>query len=254
MNILREIAEHKKREISELKREFRKLSPDLRPRDPLPFPPGNPFVIAEIKAASPSAGRILPEGFDHLAIAQTYKTNGADAISIVVDRHYFQGDPCWIREIAALEIPILFKEFVVDPWQIDFAYSLGADIVLLIASILPPHQIEEFAEKITAYHMTPLIEIHSVEEIGKVKDTNRAMIGINNRDLTTFRVDIENTLKILPHLPEGSTVVSESGIETIAQIVKLRNAGVNGFLIGTSILKSENLGKKLRELKNAALG
>ncbi len=253
MNILREIASYKKIEINSLRKEFKKLSSDMRPRDPIPFPPQSPFIIAEVKAASPSAGRILPEDFSPSQVANTYKENGADAISVVVDRKYFSGDPCWIREIAKLEIPVLFKEFIVDPWQIDLAFSLGADIILLIATILSSTQLKEFMEK--AYHLglTTIVEVHSKEDLEKTLELNPKIVGINNRDLTTFKVNINTTANLLSGIPDFVTVISESGIETTEEIKFLRKKGVKGFLIGTSLLRSDDPGRKLKELKNAVV-
>ncbi len=252
MGILDEIVSHKRSEIKELKKEFGKLTKDSRPREVIPFPPDHPFLIAEIKAASPSAGKIRE--IDPIEMAQLYIRGGADAISVVVDRKYFSGNPCWVREIALrTEIPILFKEFVVDEWQVEMAYSLGADIVLLIATALNEKELEKLHDAVNSLGMKALVEAHTKEDIEKALSIDPVMIGINNRDLKTFRVDISTTINLIDHIPQGITVVSESGIEKTEDIRLLREKGVMGFLVGTSILKSENLEEKVRELKNAVV-
>lgn len=251
MSILQEIVENKKRELPQLKKEIKKISPGMRPRDVIPFPPSHPFIIAEIKAASPSAG-VIKKINDPAEIAQTYMQNGADAISIVVDRTYFKGDPCWIRDVASkVEVPVLFKEFVIDPWQIYFAYSLGADIVLLIASILDEATLKLLYKTARELGMEAIVEVHNKNELRKALTIEPKVVGINNRNLKTFEVNIETTLNLIKLIPHDVTVVSESGINNPDEIKKLLDKGVKGFLIGTSILKSSNIGEKLRELKNA---
>ena len=253
-SILITIVQHKEEEIKQLKEEFAKITPSMRPRDIIPFPQEYPFLIAEIKPASPSAGRILPENFNIEDIASAYINAGADAISVLADRKFFQGDPCYIRQIATShEIPLLFKEFIVDPWQIDLAYNLGADIILLIASILPDKKLSEFYTYAKRKGLQVIVEVNNREEITKTLRIKPEIIGINNRDLRTFKTTIETTLELRPFIPEEITVVSESGIGTPEDIRILKTNGVRGFLIGTSILQSSNYMEKIMELKNAML-
>ncbi len=254
-DILTTIIQHKRGELKGLKEEFAKLDPTMRPRETLFFPPAHSFILTEIKPASPSEGRILPEKFSIGEIATTYVRAGADAISVLADRKFFQGDPCFTRELAtSFEVPLLFKEFIIDPWQIDLAYNLGADIILLIASILTEKELAEFYNIARGKGLQVIVEVHNREDIIKALNINPEIIGINNRNLRTFKTTIETTLELMPFIPEEITIISESGIGTPDDIKILSRKGVKGFLIGTSILKSSNYINKIKELKNAMLG
>jgi len=204
-------------------------------------------VISEIKKASPSKG-VICENFDPLNIAKSYEANGASAISILTDEKFFQGSLQYLSQIRkAVSIPLLRKDFTIDPYQIYEARAHGADIVLLIAAILDKERIKQYLQIVDSLNMNAIVEIHNREELDKVIDTGCSIIGINNRNLKTFEVDLSTTVELIKYIPEDILVISESGISNPGDISMLREIGVNTFLIGESFMKSDDPGAKLNE-------
>lgn len=207
----------------------------------------SPKIISEIKKASPSKG-IICENFDPIKIAKSYEVNGASAISILTDEKFFQGSLDYLSQIrTVVNIPLLRKDFTIDPYQIYEARAHGADIVLLIAAILDKDQIKEYLEIVDSLDMNAIVEIHNHEELDKVIDTGCKIIGINNRNLKTFEVDLSTTVELIKYIPEDILVISESGISDLDDIRILRKLGVNTFLIGESFMKSDDPGGTLQK-------
>lgn len=207
----------------------------------------SPKVISEIKKASPSRG-VICENFKPVETARSYEANGAAAISVLTDEKFFQGSLEYLARIReAVDIPLLRKDFTIDPYQIYEARLYGADIVLLIAAILEKEEINEFLEVADSLKMNAIVEIHNYDELEKVKDSGCKIIGINNRDLKTFEVDLSTTVELIKYIPEDILVISESGISNTGDIKMLRNLGVNTFLIGESFMKSDDPGGMLNK-------
>lgn len=212
-------------------------------------------LIAEVKKASPSAG-IIRADFDPVAIARIYEANGADAISCLTDEKYFQGHLSYIQMIReAVKLPVLRKDFIIDPYQVYEARAAGADAILLIAECLETSQMIDLQILATELNMTCLIEVHDLENLMRVRDhvigfphKSYSLLGINNRDLRTFKTDLGTTLRMAELVEDRSTLVSESGIHTSADIRKLAESGVGAVLVGESLMKSPDIGAKLREL------
>jgi indole-3-glycerol phosphate synthase len=205
-------------------------------------------VIAEIKKASPSKGVIRPD-FDPSRIARRYEAAGACAISVLTEEKYFLGcleDLESARRAVAL--PILRKDFVLDPYQVHEAKSAGADAVLLIAAALALAELASLQEEARSLGMETLVEIHSPGELESLRELDIALIGINNRDLVTFETDIALSAALGPKLPPGSLGVSESGIRTGGDMNRLSRAGIRAFLIGEHLMSSEDPGKALAQL------
>lgn len=207
-------------------------------------------VIAEIKKASPSKG-VLCRDFDPVAIARTYEASGAAAISVLTDREFFQGDMEYLRQVrGATSIPLLNKDFIIDPYQIYRARLYGADAVLLIAAILNASQIARFRTIAQELSMSALVEVHSAEELKLVLASGAELIGINNRNLQTFEVSVDTTCQLLPAIPAGKIIVSESGINSRELMLGLAQQGVHAFLIGEVLMQSPDPGAALRLLLN----
>ena len=205
-------------------------------------------LIAEVKKASPSEGVIRQE-FEHLSTAKEYEQAGASAISVLTDEKYFQGSLKYLNDITSyVSIPVLRKDFIIDEMQIYESRANGADAVLLIAAILDDNKLASFIKLCDSFCMRPLVEVHDAGELKRALAAGASVIGINNRDLKTFKVDMDNTFRLLEGMPKDVTVVSESGIRTKEDIKKLRNAGVNAALIGTELMRAKNAGDKIREL------
>jgi len=209
-------------------------------------------IIAEIKKASPSRG-IIQKDFDSQRIGKIYQKAGAVAISVLTEKKFFQGDISYLSLVRKnTDIPLLCKDFIIDPYQLYEAALHGADAFLLIAALLSQGQIKEFLSLGKELGMESLIEVHSEEEVQKTLFTPAKIIGINNRDLKTFKTDITTTLSLIKFIPAGKAVVSESGIHTRSQIEIMEKAGVHAFLIGEALMKEKDPGKKLRELRGTA--
>lgn len=231
------------KELAEQRSDLRSFHKKMRADEVFHF-------ICEIKKASPSAGIIQPN-FNLVKQAQNYVTGGASAISILTDEHFFMGQLEYlqiVREIA--EVPILRKDFIIDEYQIYESKAAGADIILLIASILTRQQIKEYIQVAVEIDLDILLEISNESEIEKVVSVPQIIIGINNRDLKTFEVHLENSFKIKPLLPENALVISESGISCAEDCQKLQCIGIRGALIGEALMKDCRPVELLQEFVN----
>ena len=207
-----------------------------------------PAVIAEAKKASPSKG-ILAESFDPAAIARAYERGGAAALSVLTDEKFFEGRPDHLEAArAAVSLPVLRKDFTIDGFQVVEAAAHGADAILLIAAILTVGQMRDLRELAARYGMAALVEAHDAEELEWAIDSGADLIGVNNRDLRTFRVTLETSLKLAGRMPAGALAVSESGIHSRADIRKLMDAGYRAFLIGEHLMKAADPAEALRAL------
>ena len=205
-------------------------------------------IIAEGKKGSPSKGVIRPD-FDPLQIAQTYQENGATCLSVLTDEHFFLGHLSYLALIREqVSLPLLRKDFIFDPYQIYQARAAGADAVLLIAAMLELPQLRDFASLAEELSMDVLLEVHDERELEMALQTDCQMIGINNRDLRSFVVDISTSERLAAMIPQGRIVVAESGITRRDEIVRLMENGLHAFLIGESLMRERDIGEKLREL------
>ena len=208
-------------------------------------------IIAEAKKASPSKGVIQPD-FDPVAIAQSYKAGGAHAMSVLTDVDFFQGSIDYLPLVReTVDLPVLRKEFIIDPIQIEEAGLYGADAILLIAAILDTLQMRDFRQMAEGLGMDVLVEVHDEKELESALAADSRLIGINNRNLNDFSVDIDTTFRLQRLLPEHIPVVSESGISTSHDMDRLRAAGVAAALIGESLMRSANQSGKLQEFFSA---
>lgn len=206
-------------------------------------------VIAEVKKASPSKGLICPD-FHPAQIARIYETAGADAISVLTEEAYFQGSSAVLREVrAAVGIPILRKDFILSPYQIYEARAIGADAILLIAALLSTEELKEFKETADAFGLACLMEAHNEEELEKVLSAGAELVGINNRDLRTFRVNLDATARLARLVPPQCILVSESGVKSRSDFLAAENAGAKAVLIGETLMRSKDPTATLRELR-----
>lgn len=208
-------------------------------------------IIAEAKKASPSKGVIQPD-FDPVRIAKRYKAGGAQAMSVLTDVDFFQGSIDYIPQVRdAVDLPVLRKEFIIDPLQIEEAIAYGADAILLIAAILDVAQMRDFRQLAEELGMDVLVEVHDESEAESALEAGSRLIGINNRNLNDFTVDLNTTLRLQRLIPGEIPVVSESGIATKEDMAKLREAGVAAALIGESLMRSMDQGELLKEFMSA---
>ena len=238
--------------LAELRQRSATLPPTRGFRQALQAQPDQkPRIIAEIKKASPSAGLIRAD-FDPVAIARIYERHGAAAISVLTDSKFFQGELQFLAAVRQhVQVPLLRKDFVVDPYQLYEARWYGADAVLLIAAALDVPQLVDLAALSQDIGLEPLVEVHTAAELEKALECSCRMIGINNRDLHTFHTDVATTLELLQHIPPEYLVVSESGLKDHATIARLAAHGVAAFLIGESFMREADIGAKLDELRGA---
>jgi indole-3-glycerol phosphate synthase len=205
-------------------------------------------VIAEIKKASPSKG-VLRERFVPAEIAAAYERHGAAALSVLTDERFFQGRAAFLAEArAACTLPALRKDFMIDAWQIFESRAMGADAVLLIAAILDDVQMRDFEAVALALGMDVLVEVHDERELERALRLSTPLVGINNRDLRTFEVSLETTLRMLPELPADRIVVCESGILAPIDVQRMRAAGVHAFLVGEAFMRADDPGAALAAL------
>lgn len=247
----RELVERRKKEtpISELQER-----PFYNEREPLSLVEalkerGLSF-IAEVKKASPSKG-VIRDNFDPAGIAQQYADHDAAAISVLTEPLHFEGSlehVAWIRAHVP-ETPLLRKDFIIDPYQLVEARAVGADAVLLIATALDPGQLSELHAAATELGLSCLVEVYAEEDLEKIDWDQVNILGVNNRDLHTFEVDIENSLRIFEQTPKNVGRVAESGLSNPETLVRLRKAGVNGVLIGEHLMRAEHPGEALSELR-----
>ncbi|MBN1943072.1 MAG: indole-3-glycerol phosphate synthase TrpC [Phycisphaerae bacterium] len=215
-------------------------------------------LIAEIKKASPSRG-VIREDFDPVALAKAYESAGAQALSVLTDGPYFQGSLEYLRAVRdAVDLPLLRKDFILDPWQVYEARAAGADAILLIAAALPGGDIMDLMILATELRMTVLLEVHNVEELLQVRSLvgfpHRAysLLGVNNRDLTTFEVDLNTTLRLRELAGDDVPVVSESGVSTPRDVEKLAEAGVCAILVGETFMRQHDVARAVRDLLGPA--
>ncbi len=205
-------------------------------------------LIAEVKKKSPSKG-IIRDDFDPVGIARTYAKNGASAISVLTDRKFFAGELAHLSAIReAVTLPLLRKDFTIDSYHIYQARLVGADAILLIVSILTLAQLREFTEIARSLGLASLVEVHTETELESALTVGAEIIGINNRNLKTFHTDIATTFRLRAFIPTDKVVVSESGIHTHRDVMKLKEARINAILVGESLMRSPNIGDKVREL------
>ncbi len=256
MNLLDQIIEVKKVEVQKLRAHYR-LS---NFRDSEFFEkPGKSFqaslsadkvlaVIAEVKKASPSAG-VIRNDFDPVKIAHLYEDNGAAAISVLTDKTFFQGDMGYLSSIARFcSRPLLRKDFILDEYQVFESRWAGADAILLIAEILSATQIKELTDAASEAGLEVLLEVHEKDQLQKVSLIQNRIIGINNRNLKDFKVDLKAGLEVKAHLPDNMTTVAESGIKSKKDVATVRQAGINGILVGEHLMRAEDPGIALTEL------
>ncbi len=254
--ILDTIIDHKRKELqieqeqvplSILQSKLRKIPPTKDFRSAI-AQPDTINLIAEVKKKSPSKG-IIREDFDPIQIAKTYTNNGAAAISVLTDVKFFDGCLDYLSTIRqTVNLPLLRKDFTIDPYHIYQARIAGADAILLIVAVLTPEQLREFMEIAASLSLASLVEVHTEAELEISLDVGAEIIGINNRDLRTFDTDLATTYKLRESIPTGKVVVSESGIYTRADVESLREAGVNAILVGESLMRSTDIGEQVRNL------
>jgi len=209
---------------------------------------GNPALIAEVKKASPSRG-VIRADFNPVEIARIYADNGAACISVLTDEPYFQGHLSYLDAIRQVtDKPLLRKDFLIDDYQLLEARAAGADAVLLIAAALRPGDLEWLLEATAILGMSAIVEVHDREELEEVLETPARMIGINNRDLHTFRTTLQTTLDLMPRIPPDRIVISESGISRRADVELLASVGVHAVLVGESLMRETDIAAKMREL------
>jgi indole-3-glycerol phosphate synthase len=259
--ILDTIVARKKEEVSLLKVRGIHLPPSFthKPIDPprgfrqalIDYP--GVAIIAEIKKASPSKGVIRPD-FDPVAIARNYEDNGAQAISVLTDEQFFQGSLLYLLQVREeVRLPVLRKEFIIDELQIEEAHVHGADAILLMASILDAHQLKDFQACAREYGMDSLVEVHDEQELEVVLGVGCSLIGVNNRNLKDFSMDIETTFRLKKLIPADIPVVGESGLKTQADLQRLQDEGITAALIGETLMRGEAGGNTLQGLRGPCL-
>ncbi|MFH2011304.1 MAG: indole-3-glycerol phosphate synthase TrpC [Pseudomonadota bacterium] len=256
-NVLDKIIDNKKKELVEAKKKYSidelksriNNSPPVRDFKFALTSPQTPIkIIAEVKKASPSKG-IIREDFAPLEIAKIYEANGAVAISVLTEENFFLGSLDYLRKIReVVNIPLLCKDFIFDEHQVYQARIYGADAFLLIAAILDDSNLKGLLKTGKELGMQVLLEVHNLEELKRVLQTEAEIIGINNRNLKTFKTDISTTERLIKEIPQGKIVVSESGINTTGDISRLKKSGAHAFLIGESLMREKDIAKKLSKL------
>ena len=209
---------------------------------------GQPAVIAEIKKASPSKG-VLRADFIPADIAQSYAESGAACLSVLTDAQFFQGCPDYLKQArASCQLPVLRKDFIVDAYQVYESRAMGADAILLIAAVLDDAQMQEFEAIARSLDMAVLVEVHDAAELARALKLKTPLIGINNRNLKTFEVSLETTLTLIKDVPADRLLVTESGIQTRDDVLRMGAAGVNAFLVGEAFMRVADPGTALAEL------
>ena len=209
---------------------------------------GRPAVIAEVKKASPSKG-VLRADFIPADIAQSYAEHGAACLSVLTDRQFFQGEPDFLKQArASCDLPVLRKDFMVDPYQIYESRAMGADCVLLIAACLDDAQMAELEAIARSLDMAVLVEVHDRPELERALRLKTPLVGINNRNLRTFEVSLETTLSMLADVPADRLLVTESGILSAADVRRMREAGIHAFLVGEAFMRASDPGEALAAL------
>lgn len=260
MRILEKIVAEKRREVDRLRlqktaihelaaerQDYRDFAGALRSATGL-------ALIAEVKKASPSAGVIAPN-FQPVAIAKEYRATGAAALSVLTDEKFFQGRIEYLQQIrAVVKLPVLRKDFIVDELQVYESVARGADAILLIVAILERNQLQDYLALARQLKIPALVEIHEEAELQRALDCGAELIGINNRDLRTFTVDLATTERLAPLVPTDRLVVAESGIHSREDVERVQRAGVKAILVGESLVRSGNIAAKVRELMGEPIG
>ena len=261
--ILDEIIKKTKEDVKRRKKEFplewlgRSLAYNpFVPRpveDVLRSTPEDPYkIIAEVKKASPSKG-VIREDFDPIAIAKEYEKGGANALSVLTEPHFFQGDIEYLTQIRRyVPMPLLRKDFIIDKYQLVEALVYGADFVLLIAKALSRKELKELLEYTWHLGMEALVEIHDKKDLVKAIFAGANIIGINHRNLETFEVDVSLSHKLVPLIPKGKIIVAESGIHSHEQVKELHDIGVDAFLIGEYFMRQDDIASAVRRIKGLA--
>jgi indole-3-glycerol phosphate synthase len=209
---------------------------------------GKPAVIAEVKKASPSKG-VLRADFIPADIAQSYAEHGAACLSVLTDQQFFQGSAEYLKQArASCDLPVLRKDFMVDPYQVYEARAMGADCILLIAACLSDAQMSELEAIARGMDMAVLVEVHDAEELQRALKLKTRLVGVNNRNLRTFEVSLDNTLGLLPEVPADRLLVTESGILQREDVQRMRAAGVHAFLVGEAFMRADEPGEALAAL------
>lgn len=263
-NILKKILDDKKIDVEQRRKQVKQeyletlIAGQDRPRNFFKAvtkdSPRGMNLIAEIKRASPSAG-LIRENFDPADIARQYHRAGADAISVLTDEKYFQGSLAYIDQVKqAVPVPVMRKDFIIDPYQVYESRAAGADAILLIAEAMPPGMLMDMLILSSRLKLSALVEVHKAESLLKLRSlvgfplAGYSVLGINNRDLETFRVDITTTSRLSSMLSKQPGLVSESGIKTRRDIERLKEAGCTAVLIGQTLMEAENIEAKIEEL------
>jgi len=209
---------------------------------------GLPAVIAEAKKASPSKG-VIREDFNPAAIAVSYQAGGAACMSVLTDADFFQGHEDYLQQArAACKLPVIRKDFIVDPYQVYESRAIGADCILLIVACLEDQQMQDLAKLAEDLGMDVLVESHDAQELARALELSTPLVGINNRNLHTFDLTLQTTFDLLAMMPEDRMVITESGIHTPADVILMQNKNVNAFLVGESFMRASDPGEKLAEL------
>jgi indole-3-glycerol phosphate synthase len=211
---------------------------------------GQSAVIAEVKKASPSKG-VLRADFRPAEIALSYESGGAACLSVLTDQDFFQGHEDYLKQArTACQLPVIRKDFIIDPYQVFEARAIGADCILLIVAALDDDQLEQLSQLAIQLEMDVLVEVHNEEELHRAMVLNLPLMGINNRDLHTFETSLETTIKLLNFIPDETIVITESGILGKEDVAFMREHGVNGFLVGEAFMRAEDPGEALANLFN----
>jgi indole-3-glycerol phosphate synthase len=209
---------------------------------------GQSAVIAEVKKASPSKG-VIRENFIPADIAQSYESGGAACLSVLTDADFFQGAELYLQQArAACSLPVIRKDFIVDPYQVYEARAIGADCILLIAAALDDSTMSGLNQLAQSLGMDVLIEVHNAEELARILPLGNRLVGINNRNLHNFETSLQNTFDLLPAISDEHIVVTESAIHTAEDVAAMREKGVNAFLVGEAFMRADEPGEKLAEL------
>lgn len=258
MSFLDEILRGKRRELAarqaelplaDLEARCRQLPP---PRDFVaalrPPQPSKVRLIAEIKKASPLKG-VLADSFDPFSLARSYRDNGAAALSVLTDQESFQGEIDLLRALRDIvDCPLLRKDFIIDEYQVVESLAFGADAILLIVAALAPTRLRELMQAAKAAGLASLVEVHTREELDVALTAGASLIGVNNRNLQNFETRLETSLHLIPAIPEGPIVVSESGIFTKDDVLRVVKAGAHAILVGEALVRAQDVGAKVREL------
>ncbi|MBD3418682.1 MAG: indole-3-glycerol phosphate synthase TrpC [Chitinivibrionales bacterium] len=253
-HILDTILSEKRSEVKRLRRQHGSSGKRTAPRRPFADALNKPerlAIIAEVKKASPSQG-VIRADFDHIAIALQYRKGGADALSVLTDEQFFQGSTQYLIDIREqCDLPVLRKDFIIDPVQVEQSASLNADAMLLIVAALSQAQLEELRSACRELEMEALVEIHNEDELERAMRVEPELLGINNRDLTTFVTDLETTRRIARLAPPMVTLVSESGIFTRTDAQSVHEAGAHAILVGESLMRHNCPAELIKELTRA---